>query len=319
MKLKIFLILFLFIITPLIYAEVYGENVYSAEIFEGGDYCGDLICNNAETCSNCSIDCGLCTETSTDLNKKTSSTTEEMKKECTINSNCNANEYCLNYSCYYAECFNDSYCDSENGEICINYECEKPFDIKIIKFDSSAKLGEFFNFTYTIETIKEIEGNVSINFWIEQDGNIIASGQDKMHIKSPEKITKMGTFLLPKEITKTGIYEFYIKLSYDAYNVSIHNRIEIIVDEEGIATIDIISKYGNIVFYIITGMVILSILIVITIYYAERKKVRMEQFFEMKGIKEHKFSILVSIILFILLVLIYIFRWYEFIAKLIKG
>lgn len=316
MKIKIFLIILFFITLPLIFAENYSSGVYGENIY-GEPICGDGFCNEEETCSSCSLDCGIC-ENEIGGAKKGSST-EEMKKECTINSNCNANEYCLNYSCHYAECINDSYCDSENGEICIDYECKKLFDIRIIKVDKSTKIGEFFNFTYTIEAIKEIEGNISINFWIEQEGNIIASGQDEAYIKSPEKITKTGTLLLPKETTKTGIYEFYIKLSYNKYNVSIGNKIEIIVDKEGMASIEIISKYGNIFFYIITGMVILSIFIVIIIYYAERRKVRMEQFFEIKKIKEHRFSILVSIILFILLVLMYVFKWYEFIARLIKG
>ena len=42
----------------------------------GGDteYCGDYICNNAETCSTCPSDCGQCSSTSSSSSSSSSST-----------------------------------------------------------------------------------------------------------------------------------------------------------------------------------------------------------------------------------------------------
>ena len=59
----------------------YSNNVYSVVVkgfsnysLEEGMYCGDGVCNNGETCSTCSVDCGECTGGGGSDDKKDSKT-----------------------------------------------------------------------------------------------------------------------------------------------------------------------------------------------------------------------------------------------------
>ncbi|MEK7184729.1 MAG: hypothetical protein AAB683_01160, partial [Patescibacteria group bacterium] len=72
--------------------------------------------------------------------------------------------------------------DCEDDRECIDGLCVKLFDIKIIDFESPARLGEFFEFTYFIKAVAEINNDVVISFWIEKGGEKISSGSDSIYL-----------------------------------------------------------------------------------------------------------------------------------------
>ena len=151
------------------------------------------------------------------------------------------------------ECLKDSECNVEEGEVCWDNKCTKLFDIEIIDFESPAKLGDFFDFTYFIKGMANISGDVKIEFWIEKNRDIITSGSDVIYLGSFEERTKKTKLFLPSE-TRSGVYKFVIKVSFENYAVKSHRTIEIITSEEGIA---IIKPVPEISFkeYVIIGLI----------------------------------------------------------------
>ena len=103
--------------------------------------------------------------------------------------------------------------------------------MEILEFESPANIGDFFNFTYFLKAMAEINGDVEIKFWIEQDGNTITSGQDTIYLSSFEEKTKTKRLFLPEDIS-SGTYVFYIEVTYGAYTAKAHRTIGIIVGED---------------------------------------------------------------------------------------
>ncbi len=158
------------------------------------------------------------------------------------------------------ECINNSDCEGKD-EICWNHKCVKLFDIKIIDFESPAKLGEFFEFTYLMKGMANISGDVEVNFWIEKDGEKVTSGSDTIYLGSFEEKTETTKIFLPTNI-KSGVYTFYIQVLHQAYEAKSHRTIEIEV-KEGIAEITPIDKeFKNYYLYYIIGILLLTIFII---------------------------------------------------------
>ena len=222
-------------------------------------------------------------------------------------------------ACFDAQCFDDSSCNIAEGETCWNFQCIKLFDIKIIEFDSPAKLGEFFDFTYFIKGVANINGDVEINFWIEQEGNIVSSGKDVIYMGSFEERTETTKLFLPSDVS-SGTYEFFIKVSLGTYVVESHRTMEIIVGDDGIATILLSPKTGKLKIYITAALIGLSVFIILLIFYLERRKIKAGIVKEGRWIKKHKVSILVFLLFLILGFLAYYLKWYELIPfSLING
>lgn len=259
---KILYVLFVICLIQLVCSESYGSGVYGENIYVG-IYCGDGTCNNDETCSSCQSDCGACSAGSESGSEETGGSSLPIY-ECSSDKNCKENQKCINHTCVKPECLNDSSCNNEKGEACINYECKKLFDIKITDHDSEINLGEFFNFTYRIETT-EINGSVKIFFWIEQNGIIIFSGED-IFINLDEKTNGL---YLPENMS-SGDYEFFIKANHSIYNTSAYETLEIKIDK-GIAKIGAESKWGvkSIFITILLGIIALGIIL-----YSKRRRKR---------------------------------------------
>jgi len=228
--------------------------------------------------------------------------------ECSQDSDCKLNQYCFEHKCYDIECFDNN--DCKEDESCWNHKCVKWFDMEILEFESPVKVGEFFDFTYFLKAVAEINGDVEIKFWIEQDGNIVTSGQDTIYFSSFEEKTKTKKLFLPDDIS-SGTYIFYIEVTYGAYTASAHRTIGIEV-KDGMAEIKISPDFTQ---YIIYGLIGLGIFIVFLIFYLERRKIKKGIINEERWIKKHKFSILIFILFVILGILAYYFKWYESIAN----
>ncbi|MFA7707870.1 MAG: hypothetical protein WCX73_02890 [Candidatus Pacearchaeota archaeon] len=181
------------------------------------------------------------------------------------------------------ECVNDSSCNTKKGEVCLNNKCTKLFDMEILKFDSPVGLGEFFNFTYFVKAVAEINGDVEIDFWIEKQGEKITSGKDTIYMGSFEEKTKEKKLFLPSEVD-SGTYEFFIQVKYGNYTASAHRTIEIEIDK-GLAIITASdSKNKPVIILVILFMSL--ILIGLIVFGAKRyKKYKIKE--EEKRIKEY--------------------------------
>lgn len=203
------------------------------------------------------------------------------------------------------ECVEDSQCNTAEGEICWNNECTKLFDIEILKFESPAELGSFFNFTYLIKGMAEIEGDVIIDFWIEKSetGKSVTSGSDTIYIGKFEEKTKTTELFLPSN-TESGVYTFFIRVTFEDYSADSHRTIEISVSEEdGTAEIQPVPEinYGK---YILLGIGILigiAILLILIILLSKNKE-NLSRFF-----KEHKLMLLFSALILVLGIFSYFF------------
>ena len=209
------------------------------------------------------------------------------------------------------ECFNDS--DCEGDEICWNYICVKLFDVKIIDFESPAKLGDFFDFTYFIKGMAKINDDVEIRFWIEKDGKKIASGSDVIYLGSFEEKTETTKIFLPSNV-KSGIYDFYVEVFHRDYTARSHRTIEIEV-REGIAIISPIDTKGIGIFVLIFAL-FLFVLILCIIFRAERKKIKKLLIKDEKWIKKHKLSVIAALLIIILVTLLYLSNLFDPIINL---
>jgi hypothetical protein len=192
--------------------------------------------------------------------------------ECLNNLDCKENHYCFNYICYEAECINDTFCNVKEGEVCLNYRCVKLFDMEILEFESPVKIGEFFNFTYFLKVVAEIEGDVEINFWIEKKGEKITSGKDTIYMGSFDEKIKTKRLFLPKNIF-SGVYIFYIEVMYEKYKASAYRTIEIDVKEDR-ATIIIKEELKQNLIYFLIGFIIFMIIVILIFYFKKKKKKR---------------------------------------------
>ncbi len=165
------------------------------------------------------------------------------------------------------ECSKDSDCNATD-ETCFNRKCIKLFDIKITDFDSPATLGEFFDFTYFLKGMAEINGDVQIDFWIEQAEKIVTSGSDVIYLGSFQERTETTKLFLPDTV-KTGVYDFVIKVSFDQYEVRSHRTIQITVRE---GTVTITPIKSDLLVWIILIFALIIILAVAIIIILRKKK-----------------------------------------------
>lgn len=146
--------------------------------------------------------------------------------------------------------------DCETGA-CWQNRCVKLFDIKILEFESPAKLGEYFQFTYFLKTMENISNDVIIEFWIENQQKIITSGKDTIYLGNLEEKTESAKLFIPTDIA-SGIYTLNIKVTYDGYHASSYRDIELIVKGEIVE----IKQKTNLKFIL---LIILAIVITIGI------------------------------------------------------
>jgi hypothetical protein len=80
--------------------------------------------------------------------------------------------------------------DCTGNEVCWKHACVKLFDVKIVDFTSPVPLGTFFDFTYYVKGMADINDDVQINFWIQNKEENISSGSDTIYLGSFEEKTE---------------------------------------------------------------------------------------------------------------------------------
>jgi hypothetical protein len=171
--------------------------------------------------------------------------TKEIKEvRCSLDSDCEFNQYCFENECYAAECTDDSICKED--EVCHNLRCVKLFDVEIKEFESPVKLGDFFDFTYLIKGMADFNDDVTISFSIKSEETIVTSGQDVIYLGSFEEKTKTTKLFLPSTVA-SGVYTFSVVVTYGNYKAESFRTIEIIVGEEGTAEITMLPEKRSLV------------------------------------------------------------------------
>ena len=295
---KIILFLTILLLPTLVYARNYGTDPYGSGFYGVGE-----VTENETGPGGGGVSKPAPAETPEIIPEEV----PEIIYECSQDSDCSKEQYCFEHKCYDAECFDDD--DCKEDESCWNYRCVKWFDVEILEFESPVKIGEFFDFTYLLKAMAEINGDVEIEFWIEQDGNVVTSGQDTIYFGGFEEKTKTKKLFLPADIS-SGTYIFYIEVTYGTYTAGAHRTIGIEV-KDGVATITMIplgTPYG---------LIVLAVLILFFIFYFKRDQIRNSMIEWGRRIKEYKVSILIFLLFIILGILAYYLKLYELIANLI--
>jgi hypothetical protein len=119
------------------------------------------------------------------------------------------------------------------------------FDVKILEFESPVAVGGLFDFEYFVKGVGSINSDVTIEFWIEKDGEIVTSGSDVIFMGMNEELTETGSLFLPDDM-ESGNYKFVIRASYGDIFGEAHREIGITVDE-GVA---VFQKLFDISFFL---------------------------------------------------------------------
>ena len=209
------------------------------------------------------------------------------------------------------ECIDNSYCSED--KVCWNYQCVKLFDVKIIDFESPAKLGDFFDFTYSIKGQADINDDVVINFWIEKNGEKVTSGSDTIYLGSFEEKTETTKIFLPSAV-ESGIYDFYVEVSHGDYQARAQRTIEIEV-KGGIASISP-AEITGIKTGVAIALIILALIILSIIFYLERKNLEKTIVKETRFVKKYMASILAFLLFIVLGVLFYYLNVFDLIIRL---
>lgn len=105
------------------------------------------------------------------------------------------------------------------------------FDVDILEFESQIPLGGFFDFTYFIKGVGDINDDIFIDFWIEKDEVTISSGSAMIYMRSNDEIVRNASLLLPKNL-ESGGYKIVVKATYKETIGEAHRSIWLEVDED---------------------------------------------------------------------------------------
>ena len=179
-------------------------------------------------------------------------------------------------------CNSNTDCTQPGVGLCWNHQCYvNLFDVVIVSFESPVKLGSFFNFTYLIKDMANVNSDVNVNFWIAQDNTNVSSGSDQVYIGGLQQITKQGELFLPSNIS-SGTYTFYVQVSNPAEIAHAYRTIQIVVNAtNGTATItpipqtnqNFITLSEGELIIIIATVLLLLIIILLILYLKERARI----------------------------------------------
>ena len=102
------------------------------------------------------------------------------------------------------------------------------FDVDILDFDSPAKIGDFFNFTYFVKGVGSINHDITADYWIEKDDEIVTFSSAMFYMGTNEEVIKNGLLFLPENIS-SGIYTLVVQANYKGVRGEAHKAIELVV------------------------------------------------------------------------------------------
>jgi parallel beta-helix repeat protein len=126
------------------------------------------------------------------------------------------------------ECESNDQCPQD--EYCVENECVQIFDLKTVDITSPVDSGTVFNFSYFVKGMADISGDVTIEFWIENDTSRVTEGSDVIFIGSFEEKTEESSLRIPST-TVSGVYTFFVTLTYEEYHIESFRTVEILNEE----------------------------------------------------------------------------------------
>jgi sporulation protein YlmC with PRC-barrel domain len=201
------------------------------------EYCGDSSCNNDETCSSCSSDCGVCSNPPSGGGGGGSMT---IKYECEREGDCNSS-----YTCY-------------------NHKCVKLFDVEILKVEPLIDSGNF-SLYYLIKGMANFSGDVIIKYWIENPDKKVMLGQDVVYFGSFEEKRRTAELNLPIN-TINGDYDLYVQASFENYRAESFRKINLnnlkeVLHQEGAEQISLSPReshfWKNLFFILFVSLMVL--------------------------------------------------------------
>jgi len=253
-------------------------------------YCLDYECSYSKCSKNSDCDKGQycsknkCTDykcsKNSDCDKGQHCSGYECKDyECTENSDCGNNQYCYERTCHDYECIVNLDCMVAEGEGCRDNTCVKLFNILIEDFGASAEIGGFFDFSYLVKAMEDVD-EIEVRFWVVKDGKEVSLASDTIYLGDYGEKTGLGKLYVPPTM-ESGNYEFYIEMTYGEYSLTANKTIEVLIDKvKGVATIrevkpeevcDIDTEF-NTRDYIFTILLIIFITLLFIFYKNQKRK-----------------------------------------------
>ena len=269
----LFCILILIFI-PLVYAGNYGEGIYGIGSYGIGNVisenCGDGICNNGETCSSCSGDCGDCVASSSGGGGGSS---------CSYDWQCTSwfPSECPVLGIQERICMNKGTCTGTSGipnqnQTCI-YEHKEPlFDIFLTLQDNYREIcsGEIIKASIKLENYGKIELlDAFMTYWIIDENNSLI-----IELKDTRAVTNKKDFeieLKIPELTAEGTYKIYAQINYDKNKTAVAGESFEILSDKNCRVLSTFN-WMYLMYFGIGIIIILLVLILIKLFKSRRQK-----------------------------------------------
>jgi len=270
-------LLCILILIPSVSAINYGEGIYGANIYGGiggvSEYCGDGICNNGETCSTCSSDCGTCPVTPPSVGGSSGG------------SSCNYNWQCTNWFPLICPesgtqeriCINKGTCNGIEGMPNQTQKCEylgakEPlFDIYLSLEDKYKEIcsGSKIKANVKLENYAKVELlDAFMTYWIIDENNKLIT--ELKDTRAVEKETSFNIELKIPESTSQGTYRLYTQITYSGNKTAVAGEtFEILAEDECTFLSPKIFNW-NYLFY--AGILIVAVFIILLLIKLVRRK-----------------------------------------------
>jgi sporulation protein YlmC with PRC-barrel domain len=158
------------------------------------------------------------------------------------------------------ECIVDKDCD--NGDSCYAHKCVKLFDIEILNVPSIVE--DFnFNLSYFMKGMAEFNGDVFINYWLENEYKKIDLGQDVIYLGSFEQKLREVNLNLPIN-SENQTYDLYVSVSYENYSAESFRKINIVLNKDLISNIRSKTKSENVIPFWVWIVLVFILLFIFT-------------------------------------------------------
>jgi sporulation protein YlmC with PRC-barrel domain len=120
--------------------------------------------------------------------------------------------------------------DCKEGNSCFENKCVKLFDAEIL-FIPELIENYSFNLSYLVKGMAEINSDVIIKFWIQNDTKKIDLGKDTIYLGSFEEKRKETRLNLPLEIIN-GSYDLYMSVGFENYIAESFRKINVMISKK---------------------------------------------------------------------------------------
>ena len=337
MKTKIILVLLILLFMPLVFAGTYGEGVYGSGKYGTGaviaEYCGDGACNNGETCSSCSADCGTCPVSSGGGSSSGGGgSTCDYDWECT--------EWfpsvCPGSGMQERICANKGDCSGIVGmpnqtRACEYLGPEGPlFDVYLTLSDENKELcvGEKIKANVRLENYGKVELlDAFMTYWVIDENNKLVA-----EMKDTRAVEKETNFIMEMKIPNSlveGMYRLYVEITYDGNKTAVSGEsFEVLSSENCLLSLKNKFNWRYLVYGFFAGIVLLLLVILVKVFWKKKrktKKIRTPSKYKNKiknNLRKIKLrSSLIVLVGFILIVFLFIGRssMTGFVSKAVSG